>query len=222
MMMLAVGCRSASVRPEVPEGTTTMAAIPAGAFLMGTDSAALPSLLARYHTTHADLFASEMPRHAATLAAYEMDRTEVSKAQFRDFVTANPQWARGALAASTHNGRYLDDWSGADYPAGEANRPVAFITLPAAAAYCAWAGKRLPTEGEGSSPRAAVLEFPSSHGAMHHPPRRAPTGSAPTSVTRVTLARFRRTVTACSTWRATCGSSRPTGGMLIRRRRAPR
>lgn len=125
-----------------------MVAIPAKTFLMGTDSAKLRVLLARYRTTHADLFTGEMPRRSVTVAAYEIDRTTVTKSQFRGFVIANPKWVRGALKASAHNGHYLEDWTGTDFPAGEANRPVAFITWPAADAYCGWAGKRLPTEPE--------------------------------------------------------------------------
>ncbi len=125
-----------------------MAAIPAGTFVAGTDSAELPALLERYHTRHADLFTAEIPKHSVRVAAFAIDRTEVTKARFRDFLLAAPAWRKDAQLASAGNGHYLEDWTGTDFPVGEGARPVAFVTWPAARAFCAWEGTRLPTEAE--------------------------------------------------------------------------
>ena len=121
--------------PPPPEG---MVLIPAGTFQMGGDAAdALP-----VHTVHLD--------------AFYMDTYEVTNAQFKAFLEANPQWRKdlvnGRFRADAHarfrGQHYLEDWNGADYPAGKANHPVASVSWYAAMAYAQWAGKRLPTEAE--------------------------------------------------------------------------
>ena len=125
-----------------------MAEIPAGSCVAGTDSAEIPRLMELYRMDHADLFTGEIPRRTVHVAAFALDRTEVTKAEFHAFLLAVPAWRRDALPAASHNGRYLEDWHGTDFTPGEGAHPVAFVTWPAARAYCAWAGKRLPTEAE--------------------------------------------------------------------------
>ncbi len=125
-----------------------MVRIPAGRYETGSDSADVARLLTRYRMRDARIFADEMPRRKLTVRAFWMDATLVTKARFRLFVLAEPAWQRGALAAASHNGRYLEDWSGTDFSMAEAARPVTFVTWPAARAFCAWEGKRLPTEAE--------------------------------------------------------------------------
>ncbi len=96
-----------------------IAHIPAGPFVMGSD------------THNAD----ERPQHLVYLSAFDMDRYEVANAQYRRFLEAT--------------GRPSPPyWSGNDYPPGQADYPVAAVSWPDAEAYCAWAGKRLPTEAE--------------------------------------------------------------------------
>jgi formylglycine-generating enzyme required for sulfatase activity len=124
------------------------ASIPAGAFSMGTDTREVPTLLARYRTSHAELFLTETPRRTIHVEAFRLDRTEVTKAQFALFLRARPEWAKEAVPAAAHNGQYLAGWEKDRFPAGESARPVAFITWPAATAYCAWAEGRLPTESD--------------------------------------------------------------------------
>ena len=118
-------------KPTVPEG---MVLIPAGSFEMGNaDEAA---------------YAAERPVHTVYLDAFYMDAYEVTNAQFKAFVDANPQWQKDNIADKFHDGRYLDSWSGTDYPAGKADHPVVDVSWYAAMAYAECAGKRLPTEAE--------------------------------------------------------------------------
>ncbi len=116
----------------VPEG---MIEIPTGAFTMGSDQGP----------------ADERPAHPLTLAAFLIDRHPVTNARFAEFLNAvgthNPKGERlfdfDDPDARIH--RIGDRW-GADK--GYENHPVVEVTWAGARDYCAWRGKRLPTEAE--------------------------------------------------------------------------
>ena len=98
---------------------TPMASVPAGTFPMGCDSSR----------------ASERPRHLVNVAAFAIDATEVTTRDYEACVAA-----------------------GACKPPGEASQcndartkpthPANCVDWNDAHAFCAWAGKRLPTETE--------------------------------------------------------------------------
>ena len=111
-----------------------MVLIPAGEFQMGSND---PESLPR-----------EQPIHTVHVDAFYMDTHEVTNLDYKRFVLANPQWQKSRIPRSLHNGSYLRDWSGNNYPAGKANHPVTYVSWYAAVAYSKWAGKRLPTEAE--------------------------------------------------------------------------
>jgi formylglycine-generating enzyme required for sulfatase activity len=97
----------------------SMVYIPAGEFLMGSDG-------------ERD---NERPQRLVYLDAYEIDRYEITHAQYQRFVKATGRTPP----------RY---WSGSDYPRGLADFPVVGVGWQDADAYCAWSEKRLPTEAE--------------------------------------------------------------------------
>jgi len=98
---------------EAPDG---MALVPAGAFRMGAGEA--PPL---------------GPARDVTLAAYFIDRTEVTVGAYKTCVAAGAcQWNPNATS-----GRFFRD-----------DQPMVLVSWRDAAAYCAFAGKRLPTEAE--------------------------------------------------------------------------
>ena len=114
-----------------PEG---MVLIPAGSFQMGS--------------ADDDAEEDEQPVHTVHLDAFYMDTYEVTNAQFKAFVNANPQWQKDNIEDRFRDGDYLDDWTGNNYPSGKADHPVVEVSWYAAMAYAEWAGKRLPTEAE--------------------------------------------------------------------------
>ena len=125
--------RRPPLRPisETPPG---MVLIPAGEFQMGS--------------IDAEAVADENPLHTVYVDAFYMDKYEVTNAEYKKFVDANPQWQKSRIPISFHDGGYLGRWNGNNYPTGKANHPVVDVSWYAAMAYSKWAGKRLPTEAE--------------------------------------------------------------------------
>ena len=115
--------------------------------------------MARFGIDRRQLFAGEVPRRQVMLAPFELSRTEVTRSQFARFLEAVPRWGPTEVSATTHNGRYLEDWRGAGDERDD-TRPVTFITWAAASAYCAWSGGRLPTEAEWEYAAAGGLARP--------------------------------------------------------------
>ncbi len=118
-----------------PAPPAQMVAIPAGPFTMGRD----------------DGPEEERPAHTVTLRAFEIDRLPVTNAQFARFLQVH-----GAVDAQ---GRRLYDWDdrdarihqvGGQWQAdpGYEDHPAVEPSWLGAYRYCAWLGKRLPTEAE--------------------------------------------------------------------------
>ncbi len=117
--------------PVAPEG---MVLIPAGEFQMGSNDPEAGD--------------DEQPVHTVYVDAFFMDETEVTNAQYKEFIDANPGWGKRRIDGAFHNGNYLKHWNGDEYPRTKSNHPVVYVSWYAAMAYAQWAGKRLPTEAE--------------------------------------------------------------------------
>ena len=128
VMLLGLGVATASEPPAsaggtAPEGAkgkdgAPMVLIPAGPFTMGSN----------------DGLPAERPEHVVTLDAFYIDRYEVSMQHYRAFLVeakhdAPPTWDDEAAETVS-------------------DRPAVGMGWADAGAYCAWAGKRLPTEAE--------------------------------------------------------------------------
>ena len=120
--------------PSRPPFVSEMAMIPAGDFQRGSND------------TEAD--DDEQPVRMIYLDTFYIDRYEVTNAQYKQFVDANPLWQKDRIPSQYHDGDYLKHWEGNNYPESKENHPVVYISWYAAMAYAEWAGKRLPTEAE--------------------------------------------------------------------------
>lgn len=101
-----------------------------------------------------NLSTSEVPEGMAFIPAgdgvdaFYMDVYEVTNAQYREFIDANPQWQKDKALTSIVGDDYLSGWNGNMYPKGKANHPVVKVSWFAAKAYAEWVGKELPTEAQ--------------------------------------------------------------------------
>ncbi len=108
------------LRPDVE-----MVEVPAGAFTMGNDSGD----------------PKEAPAHEVNLPALYMDKFEVTNANFAAFVKATNYQTEAEKAESKQSWQTYAT-------AGKETHPVVKVTFNDAQAFCAWMGKRLPTEEE--------------------------------------------------------------------------
>ncbi|XP_036122794.1 formylglycine-generating enzyme isoform X2 [Molossus molossus] len=124
-----------ATRPPAP---AKMVLIPAGVFTMGTDDPQIKQ-------------DGEAPARRVTVDAFYMDAYEVSNADFEQFVNATSYLTEVAAApwwlpVKGANWRHPE---GPDSTVlHRLDHPVLHVSWNDAVAYCAWAGKRLPTEAE--------------------------------------------------------------------------
>jgi formylglycine-generating enzyme required for sulfatase activity len=100
------------------------------------------------------------PGHTVTLDAFWIDQTEVTNKMFAAFIAATGYTPVHDPADSGHVAKAYDigedptsaDWQHPNGPGtditAKANNPVVQVSWNDAFAYCAWAGRRLPTEAE--------------------------------------------------------------------------
>lgn len=111
----------------------------------------------------------EQPAHQVTIDAFLLDRFEVTNDRYRRFVRET-----GHASPSNSFGSNYDVWTGDAFPEGLENHPVVNVGWDDAAAYCRWAGGRLPTEAEwelaARGPKSRVFPWGNhwDHGRANH------------------------------------------------------
>lgn len=113
---------------DLPEG---MVLIPESRFTMGCDPE---------HNNGYGCPADELPQHEVSLSAFAIDVYEVTNVQYAECVAADGCLPPDAVASQAR----ADYYENPEY----ANFPMVNVKWEDAQAYCAWAGKRLPTEAE--------------------------------------------------------------------------
>ncbi|TWI97100.1 formylglycine-generating enzyme required for sulfatase activity [Mucilaginibacter frigoritolerans] len=126
---------------------TNMVLVKGGTFTMGLDSTQLQTVTARFKMP-ASYFSQQYPAIRVTVHAFYLDKYEVTNADYKKFIHANPLWSKSNIADSLHDGNYLKLWNGNKYPNGQDDYPVVYVSWYAASAYAKWVGKRLPLQAE--------------------------------------------------------------------------
>lgn len=136
-LLLLLGC--ASRPPAAPRTAATpgMLLVGEGRFTMGRDEGEI----------------NEQPSHGVDLREYALDRTEVTAAEFAEFLTAagnegdryfTPDEQATVVAVPGRGGERARFAARPGYERHPANN----VSWHGADAYCRWRGKRLPTEAE--------------------------------------------------------------------------
>lgn len=120
-------CAGPSPAPAA-SATPARVHVPAGDFLMGSAA------------SDPNAYAGESPLHQVYLKDFWIDRTEVTNARYARCVQAAACQPPVRTTSYTRDA-YYGNPEYADYP-------VIFVTWDDAAAYCQWAGGRLPTEAQ--------------------------------------------------------------------------
>ena len=121
-----VGKKIATERVANWKSKDDMVLVPAGEFVMGSDK-----------KTDRLAYRSEIPQRLVYLDAFDIGKYEVTALEYLKFVLA------------THRSPQLDwRYDGGNFQEPMAHHPIMHVTWYDAAAYCKWAGKRLPTEAE--------------------------------------------------------------------------
>jgi formylglycine-generating enzyme required for sulfatase activity len=141
-----------------------LSCIPKGEFLMGSTYEEIDEIMADCPACSRSWFDGELPQHTVYLDAFWIDRTEVTKQMYVDFLNdVNDELRIEESEYVYFNGNRLyrfcigcDNyeekliWDGQNFIVkGEyEDHPVGMVSWYGAVAYCEWAGRRLPTETE--------------------------------------------------------------------------
>lgn len=139
--LLAIACSPRDgARAEAGAPATPAASLPADP---ATAQVRIPAGI------HRPLYPGKNEPAEQAVAAFDLDRTPVTNAQFLAFVTARPEWRRSNVPALFADAAYLGRWEGdLQFAAHLANAPVTQVSWFAARAYAEWCGRRLPTLAE--------------------------------------------------------------------------
>lgn len=79
--------------------------------------------------------------HRLHIRAFYMDKYPVTNSEYKKYLDVTHYRPSDGYD-------YLKDWKNGAYPPGWGNKPVTWVSLSEARAYCRWAGDRLPNEWE--------------------------------------------------------------------------
>jgi len=125
---------------EAATSPADMVLIPAGAFLMGSNQDHVQQA-ADWCGCNRSRFEDELFMHEVYVSGFYIDEYEVTNEQYMAFVQATGYQTDAEKKGEAQTWRV-------QFTPGKEQHPVVWMTWNDAYAYCAWAGKRLPTEAE--------------------------------------------------------------------------
>ena len=136
-----------------------MVLIPAGEFQIGSNAAKMVLIPAdefqrggRSNAVESE--SNKQPVRTVYVDAFYMDETEVTNAQFKEFLIENPRWQKDRVDSRFPDAGYLHAWEGNSYPSGKGNHPVVCVSWYAAMAYAEWAGNGCRQKRSGNTRHA--------------------------------------------------------------------
>ena len=114
-----------------PRARDEMIRIPGGSFAMGSEDR--------------DANENERPAHVVKVATFRLDKTEVTVADYAACVAAGTCGEPEAYRQERGDFHSFCNWR---HPEGRQDHPINCVDFAQATAFCAWAGKRLPSEEE--------------------------------------------------------------------------
>jgi formylglycine-generating enzyme required for sulfatase activity len=123
-----------------PPSSAEMILIPGGTFLMGSTQEGVQQA-ASWCGCDPSRFEDELYMHEVYVSSFYIEKYEVTNEQFMAFVEATGYETDAEKKPEAHTWR-------TEFTPGKENHPVVWMSWNDANAYCAWAGKRLPTEAE--------------------------------------------------------------------------
>ena len=128
------GCEKSAEKVKNAAAPEGMVKIPAGEFIMGSNTQDKEELQQRFGMTKIP-YMNERPERKVHLDDYYIDIYEVTNEQYKAFVDGTGH-------------RHPVYWVQGNYTPLPDNQPVVMVDWFDADAYCKWRGKRLPTEAE--------------------------------------------------------------------------
>jgi formylglycine-generating enzyme required for sulfatase activity len=128
-------------RPRTDGSHPGMVLVPAGPFVMGL-TAAQAEAFGRAYGGDPSFYTASVPQRTVDLAAFWIDRTEVTNGMYLAFVRATGH----APPDDDHLWAEPYRWRDGRPRPGLEDHPVTLVTFRDAADYCRWRGLQLPTE----------------------------------------------------------------------------
>ncbi|MBN1642352.1 MAG: SUMF1/EgtB/PvdO family nonheme iron enzyme [Anaerolineae bacterium] len=125
---------------ETTPSVAGMVLVPSGRFTMGSNEDHVQQAADWCGCSRAN-FEDELYMHEVQVSAFYIDVAPVTNRQYQAFVAATGYRTEAERKSEANTWRTV-------YTAGKDDHPVVWMSWNDAAAYCEWAGKRLPTEAE--------------------------------------------------------------------------
>jgi len=138
-LLLVAGCGAKQLEPAGPSGEAT----PLAPVFIPTPLIAVPA------GPYRPLYPDKGEPESVPVPSFQLERQQVTNAQFLAFVQAEPRWRRSQVPPLFADDNYLSYWTGdLTFQSEFGSAPVTHVSWFAARAYAEWLDRRLPTLAE--------------------------------------------------------------------------